>query len=138
MYDDDNQEHDPGGGMKESEEDRLERERIEKIAELAEIDGKTVFNEDEMTIDFGRKKATDCKHHTCVKLPNLKSAKAVQEIKYRRMSWRKLYHDFRDQFTDKKGIQEKNLTAEEARGLKKLKKRVKEGELVVVKSDKSG
>ena len=57
-----------------------------------------------------------------------------QEIDYRRMAWKKLYQDFRDQFTDEKGIQENNLTAEEARG---LKKRVKEGELVVVKSDKS-
>ena len=134
MYDDDIEEDDPGGGMEESVEDRLERERVEKIAELAEIDGKTVFNEDEMTIDYGRKKATDCKHNTCVKLPKPKSAKVEQEIDYRRMAWKKLYQDFRDQFTDEKGIQENNLTAEEARG---LKKRVKEGELVVVKSDKS-
>ena len=54
------------------------------------------------------------------------------------MAWKKLYHDFRNQFTDEKGVQENNLTPEEARGLKKLKKRVKEGELVVVKSHKSG
>ena len=34
----------------ESGDDRIERERIEKAAELAEIEVKTVFNEDEMTL----------------------------------------------------------------------------------------
>ena len=56
----------------------------------------------------------------------------------RRLSWRKIYRDFKNEFTDEKGVQETNLTEEEARGLEKLKKRVKEGELVVVKTDKSG
>ena len=42
------------------------------------------------------------------------------------------------EFTDEKGVQETNLTKGEARGLKSLQKRVEEGELVVVKTDKSG
>ena len=45
----------------------------------------------------------------------------------RRLSWKKIYRDFRNEFTDEKGVQENNLTEEEARGLEKLKKRVKEG-----------
>ena len=134
---DDDLEDDPGGGA-ETEEDEVERKRIEKAAELVEIDMKTVFNEDEMTIDYGRKRATDCKHNTCVRLPKPRSAKVEQDIELRRQTWRKIYKDFRNQFTDEEGIQESNLTMEEARGLKKLQKRVKEGELVVVKSDKSG
>ena len=36
------------------------------------------------------------------------------------------------------GVQESNLTKAEARGLKKLKKRVADGSLVIVKTDKSG
>ena len=32
-----------------------ERERVEKAAELAEIAGKPVYNDDDMTLDYGRK-----------------------------------------------------------------------------------
>ena len=69
-----------------------------------------------MNIDYGRKRATDCKHNTCVKLPAPKSNKVEEGIEYRRMSWKRIYRDFRDQFTDEKGVQESNLTEEEARG----------------------
>ena len=41
------------------------------------------------------------------------------------MAWRRIYREFRDEYTDKKGVHESNLTEEEARGLEKLKKRVK-------------
>ena len=54
---------DPGGGEKETEEERIERERIEKAMEIAEIEEKTVFSEEDMMIDYGRKRATDCKHN---------------------------------------------------------------------------
>ena len=63
--DDEEEEDDPGGGGQESEEERKERERVEKAIEMAAIDAKTVFNEEEMTIDYGRKRATDCKHNIC-------------------------------------------------------------------------
>ena len=43
-----------------------------------------------------------------------------------------------DQFADEDGVQESNLTESEERGLKKLQKRVSDGELIVVKPDKSG
>ena len=68
MKDDDEQD-DPGGGQDESEQEKAERLRIEKEIEVAEIAAKTVFNEDENTIDYTRKRATDCKHNTCVRLP---------------------------------------------------------------------
>ena len=64
-------------------------------------------------------------------MPRPKSAKIEQDIELRRLTWRKIYKNFRDQFTDEDGVQESNLTPEEASGLKKLKKRVKDGELVV-------
>ena len=79
MEDDDETEDDPGGGER-SEEDILEDERIAKAAELAVIEGQTVFNQDDNTIDYGRKRATNCKHNTFVKLPRPKKAKLEQEI----------------------------------------------------------
>ena len=122
----------------ETDDERKERERIEKAIEEAEMLAKTVFDEDGMSLDYGRKRATDCKHNTYVKLPRPKSARVERDIEYRRLTWRKVYRDFRNQFADEDGIQESNLTEGEERGLKKLQKRVREGELIVVKTDKSG
>ena len=68
MQDDGDEVEDPGGGETETEEEKKERERIEKAIEIAGIEANTVFNEEDMTLDYGRKRATDCKHNTCVKL----------------------------------------------------------------------
>ena len=88
----------------------MERVRIEKAMELAEIEARTVFNEEEMTIDYSRKRATDCK-------PGPKTTKVEEGIEFRRMTWRSIYRDFRNQYADEKGVQEINLTEEEAKGL---------------------
>ena len=48
------------------------------------------------------------------------------------MAWKRIYREFRDQFTDEKGVQESNLTIKESRGLEKLKReggRVGRGEV---------
>ena len=65
-----------------------------------------------MTLDYGKKRATDCKHNTCIKLPRPKSAKIEQDIELRRLTWKKIYSDFLNQFTDEDGVQESNLTPE--------------------------
>ena len=77
---DDVEEDDPGGGEPETEEERRESDRVEKAMEIAEIESKTVFNEEEMTLYYGRNRATDCKHNTCVKLPGPKSTKIEERI----------------------------------------------------------
>lgn len=71
-------------------------------------------------------------------LPGPLTPAQEQEIECRRVEWIKLFNDFMAEFTDEEGVQESNLTKEEARGLKKLQKRVREGTLVVVRTDKSG
>ena len=68
------EEEDAGGGLaNETEEDKKENARIEKAAEMAAIEARTVFNEDELRIDYSKKRATDCKHNVSVKLPGPKS-----------------------------------------------------------------
>ena len=65
LFDDDDTDKKEGGeAEKETAEERKERERLERLVEVAEIESKTVFNEDEETLDYGRKRATDCKHNT--------------------------------------------------------------------------
>ena len=124
--------------MEESAEERIERERVEKIAEEQAIKDLLVFDEDDMEIDYRKRRATSCKHNTHVILPGPLTASEEQEIEARRVIWSKIFDDFLAEFTDEAGVQESNLTKAEARGLKKLKKRVADGTLVVVKTDKSG
>ena len=122
----------------ETEEEKRERERVERLAEEEAIRNLLVFDQDAMELDYRKKRATSCKHNTNVKLPGPLTPAQEQEIECRRVEWLKVFDDFRNEFTDEKGVQESNLTKGETRGLKKLQKRVKEGSLVVVKTDKSG
>ena len=55
MFDDDPTNLDEGA--KETQEEKKERERVELLSRIAELDSKTVFNEEEITIDYGRKRA---------------------------------------------------------------------------------
>ena len=97
-----------------------------------------MFDQEEMEIDYRKRRATACKHNTNVVLPGPLSPGQEQEIECRRVEWGKIFDTFMMEFTDEDGVQENNLTEEEARGLKKLQKRVKDGSLVVVRTDKSG
>ena len=66
---------------KESKEEVNERLRLERLAEIVMIESKTVFNQYEGadgTLDYSRKRATDCKHNTNIKLPGPRSAKVEQ------------------------------------------------------------
>ena len=117
MMDKDDEEED--NTKVETEDERMERERVEKVMEEAELKAKTVFDEDDGSLDYGRKRATDCKHNTFVKLPRPRSAKVERDIEYRRLTWKKIFRDFWNQFAYEDGVQESNLTESEERGLKK-------------------
>jgi hypothetical protein len=78
------------------------------------------------------------KHNTNVTLPGPMTPAQEQEVECRRVECTRVFDEFMGEFTDKKGVQESSLTPQEARGLKKLQKKVQEGSLVVVKTDKSG
>ena len=50
----------------------------------------------------------------------------------------KIYNQFRRERYRKGGDQEPNLTEHEQLGLKSLKKRIQEGDIVIMKTDKCG
>ena len=59
-------------------------------------------------------------------------------LEVRRMEAAKLYNECENLLVDDKGLTEDNLTAGERRGLKDLQKRVKDGEIIICQTDKSG
>ena len=59
-------------------------------------------------------------------------------IEIRRDVHEKIYNTYRQEFCNKNGEQHTNLTEQEQRGLKKIQKMIKEENLVILKTDKSG
>ena len=49
-----------------------------------------------------------------------------------------MYNNYRTEHCNKRGEQKSNLTEEEEKGLKELQKRIKEKEIVILKTDKTG
>ena len=124
--------------INETEEERKERIRLNNIAEMEAVKATMVFDEDEMEVDFRKQRATNCKHNTYCHLPGPLTAKQEQELEVRRMEWSSIFDDYMARFTDEEGIQESNLTQAEKRGLDSLKKKVKDGSIIIVQTDKSG
>ena len=78
------------------------------------------------------------KQNTHVYLPGALGMEAEAGLEVLRQEWRACYREFTKEKCNKKKEQECNLTKEEKEGLASLRKRIKEGEIIVVPTDKSG
>ena len=78
------------------------------------------------------------KECTRVTLPKPLSAEEESKIEVRKRTQKEVFEKFRKNNTNSKGEQKSNLTQSEQKGLKSLKKKVKEGNIVIMKTDKSG
>ena len=88
---------------------------------------------------FSKKRVTSMKGNTSVVLPSkVKDFKEEAALETMRVEVMEVFRDHIKANCNERGEQKSNLTASEMRGLKSLKKRVKEGELVVVPTDKTG
>ena len=70
-------------------------------------------------------------------LPGALTTKEEGELEVRRTEWSATFEDYVRENCNKKGDQVSNLRKEEMEGMRSLKKRVKEGELVIMQTDKS-
>ena len=86
---------------------------------------------------MAKQRATDLKANKKVYLPKAMETRAEARLDVRQEKYRKTYNAFIKEACNKKGEQETNLTASQARGLKTLKTRISKGELLVIPTDKS-
>ena len=90
------------------------------------------------TFNFAKRRASDMKGNSRVFFP--RRARSVEEeaqFETLRLELRALFKNYVSKNCSKGGRQPLNLSASQARGLKSLKKRVADGELVIVPTDKS-
>ena len=93
---------------------------------------------DTKTLNYGNMRTTDTRKNKRVHLAKPLTVKDESEIEVRKKAWQEEHRKFMDKEMAGDRMKYNNLTAEQRRGLTKLKKRVKDGEIVVSKTDKSG
>ena len=117
---------------------QIDEEREEE-EEMLDAECRSIFDPRTKTINFGKRRATDLKGNSRVFFPSkprsVKEESALQTLRDLLMN---TFSEYLGEKCDEKGGQKMNLTKGQSRGLKLLKKRVKEGELVVLPTDKSG
>ena len=116
-----------------------EKEDVEEYEEEQEARRRMVYHADDRTWNYSRKRVTDIKGNSMVVLPG-KCRKFQEEanLEMLRAELKHCFKEFRGKNCNNKGEQESNLTKGEESGLKSLKKRFKNEELVVLPTDKSG
>ena len=127
----------------EEEEKKVEEtekmdENLEQRQKEDEAKTRQVYDPIEKRYDEGKRRVTDLEECSRVTLPKPLSVRRETEIELRRESHNRVYQRYRQEFCNMDGEQKSNLTENEKMGLKRLKKRIKDGELVVMKTDKSG
>ena len=112
---------------------------IEEERQMLEAETRTPFMQNEMTFSLAKRRATDIKGNSRVYFP--RKARALEEeavFEAMRLELRGAFNNYVSRNCGKGGAQTINLSPSQARGLKSLKKRVKEGDLVIIPTDKSG
>ena len=104
-----------------------------------EDDAKTrqTFDPINNVYDDRKRRVTDLAECSRVTLPKPMQIEEEALIEIRRNMHKKIFSQHREENTDN-GKQESNLSEEERKGLRSILKRIREGEILVMKTDKSG
>ena len=113
-------------------------EEERKEDEILNAQNRMIYDPCERVFDGRKRRVTDLKECARVTLPKPLSAEEESKIEVRKRTQKEVFEKFRKMNTNSRGEQTSNLNESEQRGLKSLKKRIKEGEIIVMKTDKSG
>ena len=115
-----------------------EDKRIMEEAEWQERKSQLVYDFESKEMNFGRMRATEMKSNKRVVLPKASNIQVEALIEVRRKRAAQLYDLCVRKLGEGAEKGKDNLSLGEKRGLKSLKKRVADGEIIVCQTDKSG
>ena len=118
-------------------QDDGEKQDCEEYAIQEETKTRMIFDEDSMTLDFRKRKATDLKGNARVHLPKSEDLDLETKLDMLRIECMGEIKKYVSEKCGNFGRQESNLSPSESRSLKSLQTRVKEGKLVVLPTDKT-
>ena len=113
-------------------------ESLEERMEEEEAKSRQVFDPIERTFDYRKKRATDLKENCRVTLPKCLPTTEEACMETRRKAYLTRFNTHKEANCNQWGDQATNLTEEESQGLKSLQKRIKNKEIVILKTDKTG
>ena len=119
------------------DEEKPTEEEKDHYDEL-EAEARQPFNPVKKSLDMRCRKVTDLKENSKIYLPKPLEIKEEAKISIRQERFEKIAKDYIEEKCTEKGEQETNLTQSQKRGISKINKRVKNKELVIMLTDKSG
>ena len=126
-----------GYGEEEDKDEIGEKEKEE--LEILELRTREIYDQENGSLDMRKRRATDVKSNQRVYLPGPRPAREEAELLVRSQRLENQMLKFMKEYCNERGeLRESNLSEQEKRGLKKLLKRVKDKEIVVNVTDKSG
>ena len=123
--------------LDDTEEIELTQEEKDTIEE-EEAKSRQTFDPLTKTFDDRRRRVTDLAECNRVTLPKPLPTHQETMIEMRREIHAQIFKKYKQEKCTKDGEQESNLTPEQQAGLKSLKKKIKDGDIIVLKTDKSG
>ena len=116
-----------------------EKEALREEEEIADAKRRMIFDPEEGCLDLSKRRVTDLKGNSRVNFPkkqgNFEFEAKLETIRTEAMG---IFRRYVKENCRKGGLQRSNLTKEQENGLRSLRKRVKDGEIVVLPTDKSG
>ena len=112
----------------------------EKIRTEKEEAAKTrqIFDPIDQVYDERKRRVTDLVECSRVTLPKPISIVREAQIENRREIHDRIYQRYREENCNDRGEQQQNIAEDEKKGLRSLMKRIKDEEIVIIKTDKSG
>jgi hypothetical protein len=120
------------------EEDEGIEEDAEEEMEKDAARTRQIYNPIERRFDDQKRKVTDLSECARGTLPKPMSTKNEARMEVRRGTNETIYNNYRKETCNKKGEVKGNLCGEEKEGLKSMQKMIKEKEITILKTDKSG
>ena len=117
---------------------RIEDEKEEED-EMKEAASRSIYDWNLKTVNYARRRATDLKGNSRVYFPRrARTLEVESNLQTLRGMMMTTFKKYVEECCGKKGAQRSNLSKGQEEGLKSIKKRLKEGEIVIVPTDKSG
>ena len=125
------------GGKKLEEEETITEEEQERF-DTIEAESRQIFDPINKTLDMRKRRVTDLKENSRVTLPKPLPASDEAKINVRREKYESVFNTYAEEHCSEDGAQRSNLSQAQRNGLRKLQKRVQDGEIIVMMTDKSG
>ena len=121
-----------------SEEEKLENERVALLAEEMSAQQRLAYNSSENSWDARGLRVTDYKHNSRVIFPRALPGEKENNLEVMRSELLHHHKEWVAQNCNCRGEQKANLSQNEQAGLKSIQKRVADGSIVILPTDKSG